>query len=85
MSRDLGHQPATGFGSIYSFTVVRSPQPDLRGREPYVVAIVELDEGVRMMTNVVTEDPHQLKIGMRVRLTLEQLTPEVKLPKFTLA
>jgi uncharacterized OB-fold protein len=51
---------------------------------PYVTAIVELDEGGRMMTNLVDiePDPAQITVGMPVEVTFDDVTPEVTLPKF---
>jgi len=49
---------------------------------PYVVAIVELEEGVRLLSNIVDCLPDDLCIGMPVEVVFEDVTPEVKLPKF---
>ncbi|MGY9074186.1 MAG: Zn-ribbon domain-containing OB-fold protein [Acidimicrobiales bacterium] len=53
----------TGNGSIYSFTVVRKGQGRWRDAAPYVIAYVELDEGPRIMTNIVDVDPDTCAIG----------------------
>jgi uncharacterized OB-fold protein len=56
---------SSGLGTVYARTVVHRPlQPELEA--PYVVAVIELDEGVRLMTNIVEVDPHQVAIGQRV-------------------
>jgi uncharacterized OB-fold protein len=51
---------------------------------PYVTAIVDLEEGGRMMTNLVDvePDPARLTVGMPLRVTFDDVTPEVTLPKF---
>jgi len=49
---------------------------------PYVLAIIELDEGVRMHSNVVGIDPKEVEIGMRVEVVWDDVTPEFSLPKF---
>ena len=49
---------------------------------PYVLAIIELDEGVRMHSNVVGIDPKEVEIGMRVEVVWDEVTPEFSLPKF---
>jgi uncharacterized OB-fold protein len=60
---------ASGRGRIYSFTVVhRSALPGWAGSTPYVIAYVELDEGPRVLTNVVNGDPEALAIGDPVRV-----------------
>lgn len=71
---DLNWRQASGAGSIYSFSVVRqSYHPFFRAQVPYAVAWIDLDEGVRLLSNVIgTEDPGaQLSIGQRVMLTWE--------------
>src|SRR6266702_1374198 len=49
---------------------------------PYVTAYVELDEGVRLMTNIVGCKPEEVKIGMPVEVTFEDATAEVSIPLF---
>ena len=74
---------ARGTGSIYSFTVARRPAgPAFKPDAPYVVAIIELDEGARMMTNIVGCPPDSVKIGQRVSVVFEDVTDEISLPKF---
>jgi uncharacterized OB-fold protein len=76
-------RPATGRGYIYSFTVIhRAPSPAFRDRVPYVLALVELEEGVRMMTNIVGCDPETVRIGMSVEVFFDDVTEDVTLPKF---
>ena len=82
MSANLEYRPISGLGTVYTYTVIRSPQPAFRGMEPYVVANVELDEGVRMMANVITDDPDSVGIGTRVRLVYQQVTPDLRMPQF---
>jgi uncharacterized OB-fold protein len=51
---------------------------------PYVTALVELDEGVRIPTNLVEVEPEpaQIRVGMAVEAVFEQITDEITLPKF---
>jgi len=77
---------ARGTGSIYSYTVARRPAgPAFKADAPYVVAVVELDEGARMMTNIVTDDVESVRIGQRVVAAFEAVTDEITLPKFKAA
>ena len=86
LSDEFEWQTASGRGHIYSFTVIhRSPSPAFRDRVPYVLALVELEEGVRMMTNIVGCDPEAVAIGEAVEVTFDDVTDEVTLPKFRLA
>ena len=83
LGRALGWERASGRGTIYSFTVVRNnpPSPFL-GDVPFVVAIIELEEGVRLLSNVVECDPDALRCGQAVEVVFDDATPEVSLPKF---
>jgi len=77
---------ARGTGSIYSFTVARRPAgPAFKADAPYVVAVIDLDEGARMMTNIVTDDVDAVRIGQRVAVQFDAVTDEVTLPRFRLA
>ena len=74
---------SSGRGTVYTFTVTHQNQaPGFRDSLPYVMAYVELDEGVRMLTNIVDCDPAHVKIGMPVQVVFEDATPEVTVPKF---
>jgi hypothetical protein len=74
---------ASGRGEIYTFSVVRrAPFDDVEA--PYVFAIVELEEGVRMATNIVGVDPADVRIGMPVTVTFQQRGDHA-LPMFTAA
>jgi uncharacterized protein len=76
-------EQASGKGTVYTYTVARRPAgPAFKGDTPYVVALVELAEGPRMMTNLITVAPERVRIGMPVQLRFETITDEVSLPKF---
>jgi uncharacterized protein len=77
---------AKGTGSVHSFTVVRrASDPAFVSRVPYVVALVELDEGPRMMANILGSDALEVKIGDRVQVTFEDRGEGALLPQFTRA
>lgn len=74
---------SSGRGTVYTYTVTHQNQAaGFRDALPYVLAYVELDEGVRMLTNIVGCDPADVKIGMPVEVVFEDVTPDVTLPKF---
>ncbi len=81
LSKDLSWERVSGRGTIYSYTVVRRASSRAFADAPYVLAIVELDEGPRMTTNIVAP-PEQLKIGMPVTAFFDDVTPEHTLVKF---
>ena len=74
---------ASGRGTVYSFTVTHQNQaPGFREEIPYVLAVVQLEEGPRLMTNLVECAPDAVRIGMTVVATFDDVTPEVTLVKF---
>lgn len=76
---------ASGLGTVYSRTVIRqNPSRSFRHLLPLVVALVDLDEGPRLMTNVVGRDPDDVVIGARVRVRFEQVSEQAALPLFEL-
>lgn len=75
----------SGDGQIYAFTVVRIPGPGLDGRLPLCVATVELDEGVRIIANILGCLPEDLAVSRRVKLAWDTLDGDARYPAFTLA
>ena len=59
---------AVGSGEVYSYTVVHRAPPEFADEAPYVIALVDLDEGVRMMTRLVDVDPKEVRVGLRVQV-----------------
>lgn len=73
----------SGKGSVYTFTVVRqSPEPYFATKVPYVVAMVELGDGPRVMANVVACEPERVRIGLPVGVVFERLDDETYVPLF---
>jgi uncharacterized OB-fold protein len=76
---------SAGRGTVYSFTVIRqNPSRSFRHLLPFVVALVDLDEGPRMMTNIVGSPPEQVRIGAPVRVRFEPVSENAALPLFEL-
>ena len=72
-----------GTGSVHSFTVMRrASHPAFSSLTPYVLALIELDEGPRMVTNVVGADALEVEIGDRVAVTFEDRGEGALLPQF---
>ena len=81
----LQWRAVSGLGRIYTYTVNhRAPNAFMKARLPYVVAIVELDEGPRLMANVLGNAVDQAGIGKRVKVTFEAVSEEVALLQFVL-
>ncbi len=82
-SFDFKWYKCSGKGAVYSYTIVTHPtHPAFRDKVPYGVVLVELEEGVRMISNVVDVPPDQLRIGMPVEVVFEDVAEDVTLPKF---
>jgi len=83
LSENLEWIKASGRGKVYSYMVVYSYQPRPFAEDvPYVVAIIELDEGVKMMSNVVECDPETVRCDMDVEVIFDDVTPDMTLTKF---
>ncbi len=81
-SRHVSVVKATGKGRLFSYVIHHRPAPGFA--PPYAIAVVELDEGPRMMTNIVgcPQTPEALVLDMRVEVTFEKLSAQITLPFF---
>ena len=84
-SRNLEWREVSGKGQIYACTIVRVPGAGLEGRLPLSIATVELDEGVRIIANIVGSALEEVAIGRRVALAWDQLDGATPYPAFKLA
>jgi uncharacterized OB-fold protein len=71
----------SGRGRVYSFVIPRHP-PFPWMEQPYVVALVELEEGTRLISNLCHIAPEEVRIGMRVQAYFEEFDEGVVLPLF---
>ena len=82
-SFDLEYTKVSGKGEIYTWAVAhRAFHLGFANDVPYATIVVELDEGVRLMSNIVDCKPEDLYIGMPVEVVFDDVTEEVTLPKF---
>ena len=83
---ELSWQRMSGQGTVWTFTEVHVPFYDDTWADdvPYVVAVIELDEGPRLLANIVKPDIDRLVIGDRVEVTFEDRPEGVTLPMFRL-
>jgi uncharacterized OB-fold protein len=81
-SRQVEVYPASGRATLYSYVINHRPRPDL-GTEPHSIAVVELEEGPRMMTNIVDcpQTPEALELDMPLEVTFQDFGAIV-LPMF---
>ncbi len=84
-SEKLEWRAASGRGSIHTFVINHKAAKGYEDKTPYVIAVIELEEGPRMLSNLVMDEaptPDNVKIGMPVTITYEDITPQVTLPRF---
>jgi hypothetical protein len=82
-SRSADWTPVSGKGEIYSFYIMHQVyHPGFAAEAPYPVVIVQLDEGPRLLSNLVGCASDRIRVGLPVEAVFEDLTPEVSLPKF---
>jgi uncharacterized OB-fold protein len=82
-SSDIEWRKVSGMGTLYTYAI--QYRPNAPGFEPpYVTAVVELEEGPRLMTNLVDveADPEQIQVGMPLEVTFEDVSDEISMPKF---
>jgi len=73
----------SGRGKIYTYTVVESNAPSAFVADmPFVLAVIELDEGVRMMSNIVDCDPYSVECDQPVQVAFEKRNENFTLPVF---
>jgi uncharacterized OB-fold protein len=80
-SKNLEWKPVSGRGKVYSYTVVRRASTRSFADAPYILAIVQLDEGPRMTTNIVAS-PDQVRVDMPVTVHFDDVTSGHTLVKF---
>jgi uncharacterized OB-fold protein len=74
---------SSGKGTVFSWTTVMQPMsPQFADAVPYSPVVVELEEGVRMVSWLVDVEPGDIRIDLPVEVVFEDVTPEVTLPKF---
>lgn len=74
---------ASGRGKVKSFTVVRRPVTEAYAQDaPYVIALIELDEGPTLMSNVIACDADTVHIGMAVEVSFEAWSDDITMPLF---
>ncbi|OPY10192.1 MAG: hypothetical protein A4E68_00016 [Syntrophaceae bacterium PtaB.Bin095] len=83
LSTDTRWITASGKGTVYSFAVYHVAfDPAFREDLPYVVALVALEEGPHILSNIIKCDPHEVTCDMPVEVIWDEATESVTLPKF---
>ena len=81
--REVEVYPASGKGVLWSYVINHRPRPDM-GTEPYAIAVVKLDEGPTLKTNIVDcpQTPEALQLDMPVQVSFAKQTDDITLPLF---
>lgn len=83
LSREAEWAPVSGRGTVFSWAVMHQVyHPGFATEVPYAVVVIELEEGARLVSNLVDCPVAAIEIGMPVEVVFEDVTPEVTLPKF---
>jgi hypothetical protein len=83
MSQQIEWRAASGYGVVETYTIVRRAvskayEPDV----PYVIALINLAEGPRMMSNIIGCDVDSVECGMAVEVVFEAWSADITIPKF---
>ena len=82
-SINIEWKEVSGLGEIYSYTIIHSPAgPAFANEVPYVVASITLNEGARIISNIITDNIDDISIGDKVRVVFEKQDDEFTIPKF---
>jgi len=85
-SPDLAWIKASGVGSVYSFSIIhRAPDEAFLTKVPFVIALVDLIEGPRMLANIIGIGSLETSVGDEVKVTFEKMDFGYKLPQFLLS
>jgi uncharacterized OB-fold protein len=85
LGTELEFRPASVRATVHAVSVMAKPaNPTMDGRGPYAVALVDLAEGVRMLTNVISDEPATVAVGDAVSVAWEPLSDGRHLPVFVL-
>ena len=84
LSDDVEWKAASGRGRLHTYLIAHRPAPGFEADVPYAIAIVELDEGPRMMSNIVgiPNTPEHLVLDMELRVTFEARGDDMQVPVF---
>jgi hypothetical protein len=75
--------PVSGEGEVFSYNVMHQVyHPGFAAEVPYAVVVIKLKEGAKMISNLVGVKPHDIRIGMPVKVVFEDVSDAVTLPKF---
>ena len=75
--------PVSGRGEVFSFNVMHQVyHPGFASEVPYAVVLVKLEEGPKILSNLVGLPPQEIRIGLPVRVVFDEISDEITLPRF---
>lgn len=82
-SVELILEESTGRGEVFSYTIqYRAKDPFFKARSPHVIVLVELEEGFRLLANLVDVNPDEVRIGVRVKAAFSELGDDLGVVDF---
>ncbi len=72
----MGRYHLGGKGTVVTYTVIHDAPSQFEMQKPYIIAIIEMDEGVRLTSQIIDAKPEDVKIGMHVQATFRKLGQE---------
>lgn len=82
-SRELSWNVCSGKGKLYSYSILhRASSPAFKEKTPYVLAIVELEEGIKMMSHLINCDLAQVDVDMEVEVVFDDVDEQISVPYF---
>jgi uncharacterized OB-fold protein len=84
LSQSVEWRTVSGKGTLLTYVISARPAPGFENELPYAIAIVQLDEGPHLMSNIVNTEitPQNLKAGMPLEVVFEEVNETITLPKF---
>ncbi|MGH2493871.1 MAG: Zn-ribbon domain-containing OB-fold protein [Ktedonobacteraceae bacterium] len=84
-SDKLSWKQASGRGVIYSYTIIRqNKSPEFMHDTPYNVALIQLEEGPRLMSNIIDAAPDALRVDLPVMVVFDPVSDTISVPRFRL-
>jgi uncharacterized OB-fold protein len=83
LSRDVEWTRVSGRGTVFSWAVMHQVyHPGFASEVPYALVVIELEEGTRLVSNLLGCPPDAITAGLPVEVVFEDVTPDITLPKF---
>jgi len=75
-SKKLFWTPLKGIGKLISYTIVHVPHPRFQNEVPYILGVIKLEEGVKLLARIKNVKPEEIKVGMPLKVDFEKTEDE---------